>query len=52
MKSISIVDILDNPLLESKIQTTVEGLRSWFLRLVQKMTSENIMITTNFLSVG
>jgi integrase len=50
MKSISIIDNLNNPLLEPKIQTAVEGLGSWFLKLVNNMSSENIMITLDFLS--
>jgi integrase len=50
MKSISVVDILNNPILESKIQTAVEGLGSWFLKLVNNMSPENIIITIDFIS--
>lgn len=50
MKSISVIDIPNNPLLDSKIQTAVEGLGSWFLKLINNMSSENIQITIDFLS--
>jgi hypothetical protein len=36
LESISIIDTLSNPILESKIQRTIEGLGSWFLKLVVK----------------
>ena len=50
MKSISVIDIPNNPLLDSKIQTAVEGLGSWFLKLINNMSSESIQITIDFLS--
>jgi integrase len=50
MKSISVIDSLNNPLLDSKIQTIVEGLGSWFLKLINNMSSENVQITVDFLS--
>jgi hypothetical protein len=50
MKSISVVDTPNNPLLDSKIQTAVEGLGSWFLKLVNNMSSVNVIITIDFVS--
>ena len=50
MKPIAVSGVISNQLLEIRIQTTVEGLGSYYLKLIKNMSHENIEITTDFIS--
>jgi hypothetical protein len=50
MEPAIVTNVVYYPLVEKRIQSTVEGLGSFFINLIQNMSSENVRVGVNFLS--